>query len=501
MRVLVIGAGLAGLAAAEQLLEAGCEVVVIDAFPRPGGRVANFDVQTEVAGLVPGDVVEHGLHAWFQHYVALFGLMQRAGVPKPPFAGRGVHLWSPHAAHTEIPGGPGVWLLNALNLPRAQRGSRRHALAAFGRLIAYLDDALAHPEHSDRESAAALFERMDVPQEAIRTVFAPCLYSLTSLQLTSLSALEMLRWMAAILPDPRIRCLQGGGSTNMCEPIARYLQTRGADIRLGVEAQRLRMGDDGRVRVELEKAPDRTGLRHVLVPNFAPAEPPDVGAIDAIVSALPWERLVALCADDPRLSSVPAIARARELRNVHPLTIRLWMERPVSHALERYILTSGALFDVMRPTPEPERYPGIRLFDALVEDVALHLPEIRYEREQYIGPGPLQTTIVQRVLADLERMYPGEFRDNRVLRSFLHTREGIIACKPGVWEQRAPQHIGLGNLVLAGDWTQQGWGVCMEGAVRSGQLAARALLEGPQHQVRPGTYTHLLRSFRTLVTG
>jgi len=87
VKVLVIGAGLSGLAAADRLLDHGAEVVIIDAFPRPGGRVANFDVATPVAGLIPGDVVEHGLHAWFQHYRALFELMGRAGIPKPPFAG------------------------------------------------------------------------------------------------------------------------------------------------------------------------------------------------------------------------------------------------------------------------------------------------------------------------------------------------------------------------------------------------------------------------------
>lgn len=500
MRVLVLGAGLAGLAAAERLLDAGVEVIIVDAFPRVGGRVANFDVSTEVAGLVPGDVVEHGLHAWFQHYVGLFGLMERAGVPKPPFAGRGVHLWNPDQGHVEIPGGPFVWLMNAMRLPYGLRGSRTRALAAFGRLIAYLDRALQAPERSDHECAAELFARMGVPDEAVRSVFGPCLYSLTSLPLDQLSGLEMLRWMAAIIPDPRIRVLQGGGSTAMCDPIARYLQRRGADLRLGVEAHRLWLDADQRVRVELERAPDRTGLRHILVRNFEPAEPPDVSRVDAIVSTLPWERLVALSKDDPRLNSLPAIGTLNMLRNVHPLTIRIWFDRPIDGAQERYILSRGTLFDVMRPTPEPERYAGIRLFDALVEDVDMHLPELAYDREQYLTPGPVQERILQRVLADLERAYPGRIRDKRVLRTFLHTREGIVACRTGVWEKRASQHLGIANFVLAGDWTRQGWGVCMEGAVRSGQLAVETLLTGRAADIRPPTYSHLLCSLKTFMS-
>jgi 15-cis-phytoene desaturase len=496
MHVLVLGAGLAGLGAAEALLDAGAQVTVIDAFPRPGGRVANFDVQAPVAGLIPGDVVEHGLHAWFQHYGALFGLMARAGIPKPPFAGRGVHLWERNAGHIDIPGGAGVWLAHAMALPAELRGSRKQALSAFGRLLLQLDHALNHPQETDQQCAAELLERHGVPQEAVRSVFAPCLYSLTSLPLEQLSALEMLRWMTAVLADPRMRCLQGGGSTAMCEPIVRYLRARGADVRLGVEVQRLWRDDAGRVRVQLERAPDRTGLRHVLVPGCEPAEPPDVSRCDAIVSALPHDRLLAVGRDDSRLMSSPHFAKLTDLQNIHPLTIRLWFERSIPAAQERYILTRDTLFDVLRPTPEPERYDGIRLFDALVEDVSTHLPELAYDRERYVAPGPVQQQIVARVIADLDRMYPGAFANNPVLRSFLHTREGIIACRPGVWQQRPPQHVGMHDFVLAGDWTRQGWGVCMEGAVRSGQLAVRALLLGPGGSVQPTTHQYLRERLR-----
>jgi uncharacterized protein with NAD-binding domain and iron-sulfur cluster len=498
VRVLVVGAGLAGLAAAEHLLDAGVQVVVIDAFPRPGGRTANFDVATPVAGLIPGDVVEHGLHAWFQHYRALFGLMDRAGITKPAFAARGVHLYNHESGHVFIAGGPGVWLLNALRLPEAMRGERGTALAAFGRLIAQLGSALAHPERSDHESAAAVFARAGVPDAAVQNVFGPCLYSLTSLPLHELSALEMWRWMSAILPDPRIRCLAGGGSTAMCEPIARYLRERGADIRLGVELVRMGLDPSGRARLELAQAPDRTGLRHILVPGFQPAQPPALESIDAVLCTLPWERLLAVTTHDSALSEQPAIRRLRRLRNVHPLTIRLWFERPIEGAQEHYILSRDTLFDVLRPTREPERYAGIRLIDCLVENIETHLPELAYAREEYLAAGPVRERIVQRVLADLERMYPGQIARNRLLRSFLHTREGIVACRPGAWSSRSPQDIGLPNLFLGGDWTRHGFGVCMEGAVRSGQLAAAAVLGRPTQPTRPASFASLGRSFATL---
>jgi uncharacterized protein with NAD-binding domain and iron-sulfur cluster len=48
---------------------------------------------------------------------------------------------------------------------------------------------------------------------------------------------------------------------------------------------------------------------------------------------------------------------------------------------------------------------------------------------------------------------------------------------PGVDRWRPAQATPVKNLFLAGDWTRTGWPSTMEGAVRSGYLAAEALLE------------------------
>jgi uncharacterized protein with NAD-binding domain and iron-sulfur cluster len=48
--------------------------------------------------------------------------------------------------------------------------------------------------------------------------------------------------------------------------------------------------------------------------------------------------------------------------------------------------------------------------------------------------------------------------------------------EPGVDRWRPGQQSTIENLYLAGDWTRTGWPATMEGAVRSGYLAAEALL-------------------------
>jgi predicted NAD/FAD-dependent oxidoreductase len=47
---------------------------------------------------------------------------------------------------------------------------------------------------------------------------------------------------------------------------------------------------------------------------------------------------------------------------------------------------------------------------------------------------------------------------------------------PHSQSSRALPRAGIRGLYLAGDWTDTGWPASLEGAVRSGQAASRALL-------------------------
>ncbi len=63
-----------------------------------------------------------------------------------------------------------------------------------------------------------------------------------------------------------------------------------------------------------------------------------------------------------------------------------------------------------------------------------------------------------------------------------------FSAKPGLEPFRPVARTKIANLFLAGDWTRSGWPATMEGAVRSGYLAAEAVTEAagfPQHFVVP----------------
>jgi len=50
-----------------------------------------------------------------------------------------------------------------------------------------------------------------------------------------------------------------------------------------------------------------------------------------------------------------------------------------------------------------------------------------------------------------------------------------FSAKPGLEQKRPSSATKFPNLFLAGDWTRSGWPATMEGAVRSGYLAAEAV--------------------------
>jgi zeta-carotene desaturase len=68
-------------------------------------------------------------------------------------------------------------------------------------------------------------------------------------------------------------------------------------------------------------------------------------------------------------------------------------------------------------------------------------------------------------------------REAKVLKAtVIKEINATFSPEPGVDRWRPAQTTPIGNLFLAGDWTQTGWPSTMEGAVRSGYLAVEAAL-------------------------
>lgn len=83
----------------------------------------------------------------------------------------------------------------------------------------------------------------------------------------------------------------------------------------------------------------------------------------------------------------------------------------------------------------------------------------------------------RRVVAELHSLFPAAREANLIRSRVVTEHKATFRSVPGVDRLRVGQRTSLGNLFLAGDWTLTGWPATMEGAVRSGYLAAEALLK------------------------
>ena len=90
--------------------------------------------------------------------------------------------------------------------------------------------------------------------------------------------------------------------------------------------------------------------------------------------------------------------------------------------------------------------------------------------------GRERQAVVDEVLEDLRAVFL-EAKNAELVRSqFITEHEAVFSVRPGLDAVRPRQQTAIPNLLLAGDWTATGWPATMESAVRSGYLAAEAIL-------------------------
>jgi zeta-carotene desaturase len=96
-------------------------------------------------------------------------------------------------------------------------------------------------------------------------------------------------------------------------------------------------------------------------------------------------------------------------------------------------------------------------------------------REQILAPA----------LAELARFFPDVAHAKLLKSGILKEARATFTLPPGEDAFRVAQKTSIPGLYLAGDWTATGWPSTMEGACRSGRLAAGAVLGDPARFLTP----------------
>jgi zeta-carotene desaturase len=96
--------------------------------------------------------------------------------------------------------------------------------------------------------------------------------------------------------------------------------------------------------------------------------------------------------------------------------------------------------------------------------------------------------IIDLCLAEVRQALPKAGRANLLKATVIKEARATFSPQPGVDRWRPTQQTSVRGMFLAGDWTATGWPATMEGAVRSGYLAAEAVLRvagTPREFLRP----------------
>jgi uncharacterized protein with NAD-binding domain and iron-sulfur cluster len=84
--------------------------------------------------------------------------------------------------------------------------------------------------------------------------------------------------------------------------------------------------------------------------------------------------------------------------------------------------------------------------------------------------------IIDLCLGEVRKALPAARNAELLKATVIKEAAATFSPEPGVDRWRPKQQTSIPRLFLAGDWTDTGWPATMEGAVRSGYLAAEALL-------------------------
>jgi len=439
---IVVGGGIAGIAAALRLASAGVSVTLLETRKKLGGRATSFVDSRSGETLDNCQHVAMGCCTNYLEFCRMLGVEDkirwlreiywveaggRVSVMRPGFLPAPAHFTGAFLGASFLTGAQKARI--ALAMGAAARCDRtRHAQQTFAQWLA---------AHGQRE-------------EDIRRFWEPVVVSACNLAVERVCAATALHvFQEGFLAHKNASAIGVSAVplVDLYDPAEAALQAAGGTLRLGASVARVapnevEIGDGGSLRA------------------------------DAVICAVPFERALRIV-DERVRGTDPRFARLARLGHSPILGVHLVFDRPV--------MAMPAATLVERPTQW--------LFRKDERGTRLHA--VISAADAWIGL--TEEEIAQRVERDVRACFPAA-KDARLLSvravkeklaTFAPTPEGESVRPPTLGPD------GARGIVLAGDYVRTGWPATMEGAARSGFAAAAAVLGEPversvEEPLRPG---------------
>ena len=190
---------------------------------------------------------------------------------------------------------------------------------------------------------------------------------------------------------------------------------------------------------------------------------------DAYVFAVPHTTFAELFA--PHAAQLGSTIANLQKIAVSPITgVHFWFDRPVMDELfltlidtnTQWIFNKTALYAPANGA-SPSASPSTQYLQLVISASYNLLQKPRQE-------------IIDLCLAEVRKALPRAREAQLLKATVIKEAAATFSPHPGVDSLRPKQEAQIAGLYLAGDWTDTGWPATMEGAVRSGYLAAEAVL-------------------------
>ncbi|MGE0361769.1 MAG: hydroxysqualene dehydroxylase HpnE [Vicinamibacterales bacterium] len=433
--VVVVGAGCAGLSAGAALAEAGARVLIVEARPVPGGRT--FSTRDAASG----DRVDNGQHVLLGCYHASLAFARRIGSTGrlAVQAGLRVPMIDSDGRMTELrcPALPAPLHLAAgiLGWPAL---SWREGLSLAGMARALSPGAVVPPDQTVRQWLVAHGQAPRLCQLLWEPLAVAALNQPVDTA-TATTFVEVLRRLLGPGPDDAALVLPATSlSGAFVDPAVAFIEGRGGAVWTSRTA---RVRFDGGRATGIESRGDRV-------------------AAAAVVSAVPWNGLAAVCGAAPPAALAATIERATAMRSAPIVTANLWFDRPVLD--EPFVGLPGRtfqwVFDRRRVTPGE----------------ATHLSLVCSGAEAIVAMP--NDAIVARAHAELGAAVPAAARATLRRGTAVRERQATFSLAAGE-PSRPGTTTEVPGFFLAGDWIDTGLPATIESAVVSGHRAAAAVLE------------------------
>jgi squalene-associated FAD-dependent desaturase len=423
-RVAIVGGGLAGLAAATALGGEGYDVDVFESRGFLGGRATSYPV---TAGDEPPEVIDNCQHILLRCCVNLLDFYQRLGVRDRIRFHRRFYFIEPGGRTSTLEAG-------RFPAPLHFTGSfaRLHFLSLKDKLSVARGILALRREHGgrtdlDRITMDAWLREKRQTRAAVERFWRQVLVSAINEELDRMAAVHGFQVF-------RLGFLAASNSYEMGVPAVPLGTLYSSEVWNRFTNVRLRLRQP--VREVVVEGGRVRGVR--TEDGFSEA--------GSVVVAVPFERVQTL---------VPSLNLPFDAFDHSPITgIHLWFDRSITQLPHATLLdrTIQWMFN-----KESGRYLQLVVS---ASRTLVNMP---------------RSDVIALALGELAEFFPAVRRARLEKAHVVKEIRATFSAVPGLESKRPANRTAIEGVFLAGDWTRSGWPATMEGAVRSGYLAAEAV--------------------------